>query len=213
MDKSELLLKMKQEKIVAVIRGDNQEQVEKIVDAVCRGGIHFLEITFTIPRAEEVIAALSMKYKDDKDVVIGAGTCLDVVSARLAISAGAQFIVCPHFDEEIMMLCNGYRIPCLPGATTVKDMIQALRYGAEIIKLFPGDIFGPKAIKAFKGPLPQADFMPTGGVSSDNIQEWIKNGAVAVGTGGSLTKGALSNDYEAIVEEASKLVRLVKECA
>lgn len=211
MNKFELMLKLKKQKIVAVIRGDNEDQVTKIVEAVYQGGIKFMEITFTIPRAEQIIASLNEKYKTNEDIVVGAGTCLDIVSARMAISSGAKFVVCPHLNTEIMKLCNSYRIPCFPGATTVKDMVDCLQYGAEVIKLFPGDSFHPSAIKSFKGPLPQADFMPTGGVSADNIKDWLRNGAVAVGTGGSLTKGAKNNNYEEIVSEAKKLVSLVNE--
>lgn len=211
MEKSKLMLRLQEEKIVAVIRGNDGKQVENIVDAVYKGGIRFMEITFTIPNAQIVIAHLAEKYKDNKDIVIGAGTCLDIVSARMAISAGAKFVVSPHFDKEIMMLCNRYCIPCFPGAATVKEMLECLRYGSEVIKLFPGDTFGPKAIKAFHGPLPQAMFMPTGGVSAENIKEWFENGAVAVGTGGSLTKGANTGDFERVTKEARKLVGLVKE--
>ena len=211
MDGISLLNQLKKENLVAVIRGDDEEQVEKIVEAVYAGGIHFMEITYTIPGAQQIISRLSEKYKNQPDIVIGAGTCLDMVTARSAILSGAQFVVSPHFDKEIMKLCNTYRIPCFPGAATVEDMVECLKYGAQVIKLFPGDLYGPKAIKSFKGPLPQADFMPTGGVSAGNIKEWLSNGAVAVGTGGSLTKGAKTGDYNVVKEEAEKLVSLVKE--
>ena len=209
MDKTSLLAELKKQKLVAVIRGQNEEEVTKIVDALYRGGIHFMEITYTIPQAEQIIAHLQSSYASCEDIIIGAGTCLDIVAARMAISAGAQFVVSPHLDTEIMKLCNSYRIPCFPGASTVKDALECLRYGAEVIKLFPGDTFGPKAIKALKGPLPQADFMPTGGVNADNLREWLDHGAVAVGTGSSLTKGAASGDFEAVYAEAQKLVSIV----
>ncbi len=211
MDKNLLMLKLKEEKLVAVIRGNSQEEVIKIVDAVYAGGIHFMEITFTIPNADLVIAQLSKKYEQQQDIVIGAGTCLDTVSARLAILAGAKFVVSPHLDIEVMKLCNSYKIPCFPGATTVKDMVEALKYGAEVIKLFPADVYGPKGIQSFKGPLPQADFMPTGGVSCENVKQWLRNGAIAVGTGSSLTKGAATNDFEAVKKEAQRFVALVEE--
>jgi len=210
MNKIAMLSKLQQEKLVAVIRGKNEEQVLKTVEAVHKGGINFLEITFTIPRAQEIIAKLTDAYAGDEDIVIGAGTCLDIVSARLAISAGAQFVVCPHFNREIVMLCNQYCIPVFPGATTVKDMLECLSYGAGIIKLFPGDVMGPSAIKAFKGPLPQAEFMPTGGVTVDNLHQWLASGAIAVGTGSSLTKGAASNDFDAVTAEAQKFVQAVQ---
>lgn len=211
MDKNLLMMKLRDEKLVAVIRGKSKEEVLKIVEAVYSGGIKFMEITFTVPEADKIISELSHKYKDNDDIVIGAGTCLDAVSARLAILSGAKFVVSPHLDVEIMKLCNSYRIPCFAGATTVKDMVEALKYGAEVIKLFPADTYGPKGIKSFKGPLPQAEFMPTGGVSCDNIKDWLRNGAIAVGTGGSLTKGAETNDFELVKAEAEKLVCKVKE--
>lgn len=202
---------LKKEKLVAVIRGKDEEEVAKIVDAAYKGGIKFMEITFTIPHADHVIEKLCDKYKDTEDLVIGAGTVLDIVSCRLAILAGAQFVVSPHFDKEIMKLCNLYQVPCFPGAVSVKEIAEALSYGAQIIKLFPGDLYGPKAIKAFKGPLPQAQFMPTGGVSADNLKDWLASGAVAVGTGGSLTKGAKTGDFAAVSQEAKKLVSIVAE--
>ena len=210
MDKTTLLAELKKQRLVAVIRGKDEEEVTNIVDAVYRGGIHFMEITYTIPQAEQVIAHLCKAYEHCDDIIIGAGTCLDIVSARMAISAGAQFVVCPHLDTEVMKLCNSYRVPCFPGAANVKDMLECLRYGADVIKLFPGDTFGPKAVRAFKGPLPQPDFMPTGGVNAANLTEWLDNGAVAVGTGGSLTKGAEAGDFEAVRLEAEKLVNIVR---
>lgn len=211
MDKFELMQQLKKQRIVAVIRGDDERQVTSIVEAVYKGGIRFLEITFTVPHAEQIIQHISERYQNHDDMFIGAGTCLDVVAARMAIFAGAKFVVCPHVDQEILQLCNMYRIPCFPGAATVQDMIKALRYGADVIKLFPGDSFGPSAINTFHGPLPQAEFMPTGGINAENIKEWLQHGAIAVGTGGSLTKGAATGEFDAITTEARALCRKVEE--
>ena len=209
MGKLETIHTLKKEKLVAVIRGAGFEEVNKMVDAIYKGGIHLMEITFTIPHAEQVIAKIKEANKDKPDMVVGAGTVLDIVSARLAILAGADFVVCPHFDKDIMKLCNLYQIPCFPGAVTVKEIADALQYGADIIKLFPGELYGAKAIKAFHGPLPQAQFMPTGGVSADNLKDWLDQGAVAVGLGGSLTKGAKTGDFDAVTNEAKKLVEII----
>ena len=210
MKKHEIMSKLMNEKLVAVVRGKDEAEVLKMVDAIVGGGINLIEITFTIPNAAEIIKSLSTKYKDDKNVVIGAGTCLDQATARIAILNGAQFVVSPHFDKEISKLCNTYAVPILPGATTVKDIVECMKYGADVIKLFPGDTFGPSAVKSFKGPLPHAEFMPTGGVSADNLRESLDNGAIAVGTGGSLTKGAATNDFAAITQEAERLVAIVR---
>lgn len=210
MDKIELLNKLKEEKIVAVIRAESLDQGVKIIDAVVKGGINFIEVTFTVPKADQLIEALAEKYNDNKDVVIGAGTCLDAETARVAILKGAKFIVSPGFNKDMVKLCNRYRVPVMTGGHTINEFIEASEYGVDVIKVFPGDAYTPSIIKSFKGPLPQLNFMPTGGVSKDNVQDWLRMGAFAVGTGGSLTKGALTGDYDAITKEAQELVELVK---
>jgi 2-dehydro-3-deoxyphosphogluconate aldolase / (4S)-4-hydroxy-2-oxoglutarate aldolase len=196
--------------VVAVIRAESKEQGIKIVDAVKRGGIKALEITMTVPGAVDIIKELSEIYEHE-DVIIGAGTVLDPETARACILAGARYIVSPSLNPETVKLCNRYRIPIMPGAMTVKEAIEALELGAEIIKIFPGNAFGPSIISAFKGPLPQGNFMPTGGVNLDNIKDWIKAGAVAVGAGSDLTKGAKNGDYELVTETAAKFVEEVKK--
>lgn len=196
--------------VVAVIRADSKEQGIKIVDAVKKGGIKALEITMTVPGAVDIIKELSEVYKND-DVIIGAGTVLDPETARACILAGAQYIVSPALNVETIKLCNRYRIPVMPGVMTVTEALEALEYGVEIIKVFPGNAFGPSIIKSFKGPLPQGNFMPTGGVNLDNIKDWVKSGAVAVGTGSDLTKGASTGNYELVTETAAKFVDAVKK--
>lgn len=196
--------------VVAVIRAESKEQGIKIVDAVKRGGIKALEITMTVPGAIDIIKELSEVYKND-DVIIGAGTVLDPETARACILAGAKYIVSPGFNVETVKLCNRYRIPVMPGIMTVTEALTALEYGVEILKVFPGNAYGPSIISAFKGPLPQANFMPTGGVSLENIKDWIKAGAVAVGTGSDLTKGAKTGDFELVAQTAAKFVEEVKK--
>ncbi len=194
--------------VVAVIRAESKEQGIKIIDAVKKGGIKALEITMTVPGAVDMIKELSEVYKDE-DVIIGAGTVLDPETARACILAGAQYIVSPCLNPETVKLCNRYRVPMMPGVMTVKEAVEALELGAEIIKVFPGNAFGPSIIQALKGPIPQGNFMPTGGVSLSNVGDWIKAGAVAVGTGGDLTKGAKTGDYNLITETARKFVEEV----
>ncbi|ADK14231.1 2-keto-3-deoxy-6-phosphogluconate aldolase [Clostridium ljungdahlii DSM 13528] len=203
-------MKLAQQGVVAVIRADSKEQGLKIVDAVKKGGIKMLEITMTVPGAIDIIKELAEHYKNE-DVVIGAGTVLDAETARACILAGAKYIVSPSFNADVIKLCNRYRILVMPGAMTVKEAVEGLEAGAEIIKIFPGSVFGPQIIKAFKGPIPQGNFMPTGGVNLGNVKEWIKSGAIAVGTGGDLTKGAKTGDYELVTETAKKFVQAVKE--
>ena len=139
---------------------------------------------------------------------VGAGTVLDAVTARIAILNGAQFIVSPAFDLETVKLCNRYRIAVMPGTTTLNGVIAALEAGADVIKIFPGEILGMKAIKAIHGPIPQAPLMPTGGVNAENAGEWIKAGCVAVGAGGALTGGGKTPAE--ITEAAKKFIASVK---
>ena len=208
--KMETLKKMMDVGVVAVVRAESADQAIKIAEACKEGGIPAIEITFTVPYADEVIRELAKAYQDGS-MIIGAGTVLDAATARIAILAGAQYVVSPCLDEETIKLCNRYQIPVMPGCVTIKEMVTAMELGADIIKVFPGELVGPGYIKAVKGPLPQAPMMPTGGVSLDNVGEWIKNGCVAVGVGGSLTAGAKTGDYAAIIAAAKQFVAKVKE--
>ncbi len=210
MKRIETIQKIVEGGVVAVIRAESKEQGIGIIEAVKKGGIKALEITMTVPGAVDIIKELSALYKDE-DVIIGAGTVLDPETARACILAGAKYIVSPSLNIETVKLCNRYRIPVMPGIMTVKEAIEALEYGAEILKVFPGSAFGPSIISALKGPIPQGNFMPTGGVSLDNVKDWIKAGAVAVGTGGDLTKGAKTGDYELVTETSKKFIEEVKK--
>ena len=208
--KMETLKKIMDVGVVAVVRAESADQAIKIAEACKEGGIPAIEITFTVPYADEVIRELSKAYKNG-EMIVGAGTVLDSETARVAILAGAQYIVSPCLDEETIKLCNRYQIPVMPGCVTIKEMVTAMELGADIIKVFPGELVGPSYIKAVKGPLPQAPLMPTGGVSLENAAEWIKNGCVAVGVGGSLTAGAKTGDYAAVTEMAKKFVAAVQQ--
>ncbi len=196
--------------VVAVVRAESEEQAVNIAEACLKGGIRAIEITFTVPGAQQVIETLAKEFKETP-LVAGAGTVLDSETARIAILAGAKYIVSPAFDEATAKLCNRYQIPYMPGCMTLTEMIRAMEAGADVIKVFPGSVAGPGFIKAVKGPLPQAVLMPTGGVSLDNADQWIKNGCVAVGVGGELTAGAKTGDYDAVTEQAKAFVSKVLE--
>jgi len=195
--------------VVAVVRADSSEQALKIAEACKKGGVSAIEITFTIPHASKVIEDLTTAYKPD-EMVVGAGTILDPETARIAILAGAQYIVSPSFNLETIKLCNRYQIPVMAGAMTIDGIVAAMEAGADIVKIFPGEAFGPSFIKAVRGPLPQATLMPTGGVSLDNVGEWIKAGCVAVGVGSNLTGGAKTGNYQQITDLAQQFVEKVK---
>ena len=208
--KYEVLKKITDVGIVAVVRAETSEKAEKISKACIEGGIPSVEITFTVPGADKVISSLKEKFSESQ-LIIGAGTVLDSETARIAILSGAQYIVSPSFDLETAKLCNRYQVPYMPGCMTINEITEAMESGADIIKIFPGSIYGPEIVKAVKGPLPQAMLLPTGGVSLDNVDKWIKNGSVAVGVGGSLTAGAKTGDYEAITETAKQFVSKITE--
>jgi len=196
--------------VVAVVRAENEDQALKIADACAKAGIVGIEITFTVPGALKIIERLASEYVGG-EMLVGAGTVLDKETARAAILAGAQYVVSPCLDVETVQLCNAYNVPCMPGAMTVKEAVDGMKAGADVIKIFPGGLFGPKIIKNFKGPLPQMKMMPTGGVDVSNIGEWIRAGAVAVGAGSSLTAGAKTGDYASITEVGKQMVAEVKK--
>lgn len=208
--REEIISVIKQKGLVAVVRAENADQASKITEACIEGGVASIEITFTVPGALDVIKELSKKYSSG-EIIIGAGTVLDPETARNAILAGAQYVVSPYLNVKTVELCNRYRIPCMPGAMTLKEVAECMEAGADIVKVFPGELFGPAIIKAIKGPLPYAQLMPTGGVGLENVGEWIKAGAAAVGVGGNLTAGAKKGDYASITSLAKQFVDKIKE--
>lgn len=206
--KHQVISKITDSGLVAVVRADNTEQAKRITEAALRGGVSAIEITYTIPGATEVIRELAEEFKED--ILIGAGTVLDAETARIAILAGSQYVVSPYFSEATATLCNRYQIPYMPGVMTIEGVVKALESGADILKVFPGELMGPKVIKAIKGPIPQANLMPTGGVSVDNVGEWISAGAVAVGAGGSLIGKPDIDGYDQITETAKRFIEQIQ---
>lgn len=210
MDKEKVIAKIKELGVVAVVRGKDADEGVKISEACIAGGVTAIEVAFTTPGAHEAIKTLVDRYKDNENVTIGAGTVLDPETARIAILNGAAFVVSPSINLATIKLCNRYRVPCMPGTTTIEGVLSAMEAGADIIKIFPGEIVGTKLIKAIKGPVPQAQMMPTGGVTVENLHEWLSAGCVAVGAGGSLTAGAKTGDYQLVTDTAVKFVEAVK---
>jgi 2-dehydro-3-deoxyphosphogluconate aldolase/(4S)-4-hydroxy-2-oxoglutarate aldolase len=195
--------------LVAVIRASSAEQAARIADACVEGGIQALEVTFTVPNATAAIAELTKRYAS-AEVAVGAGTVLDPETARAAILAGAKFVVSPSSDAATAKLCRRYQVPYLPGAGTSTEILRALEDGADIVKVFPGEVLGPGFVKAVRGPLPQAPLMPTGGVSVDTAEQWIRAGCVALGVGSELTK-VVGDDYDAISVRARQLLAAIRK--
>jgi 2-dehydro-3-deoxyphosphogluconate aldolase/(4S)-4-hydroxy-2-oxoglutarate aldolase len=172
--------------IVAIIRAPSSEQLTNVARALFEGGIDVIEVTFTVPNALEILAAL--KKDLGSRVLLGAGTVLDPETARAALFAGAEFLVSPSLNPDVIRLCNRYDKVVMPGAFTPTEILAAWEAGADIVKVFPSDAVGPSYLKALKGPYPQIRLMPTGGVNLQTLPDFIKAGACAVGIGSSLVE-------------------------
>ena len=204
--KYKILNKILDTAIVAVIRGESVEEGKRIIKACLKGGIKAIEITYTLPNASEIIKELKNENLN-KEIIIGAGTVLDETTARLAILSGADFIVSPDFNKNTAQVCNLYQVPYIPGCMTITEITTALKYGVDLIKLFPANSFESNFIKSLKGPFPNINIMTTGGISLDNVENWLKNGAVVVGAGGKLASGT---DDEIIKTAQSFIKKITK---
>lgn len=212
MKKIKLIQQISSEGVVAVLRGDTPEEVVEMADQAIAGGIKIIEVTMTVPFALRAIEELAKRYSSTaqdaaKYAIIGVGTALDPETARAAILSGAEFVVGPSLNPKTVELCNRYRVPVMPGCMTIGEIQTALELGVDIVKLFPGNLYSPAMIKAIKGPLPQANIMPTGGVSLSNLGEWIQAGAVAVGIGSDLTNEAVkTGNYSLVAKKAAQYI-------
>lgn len=193
------------EKIVAVIRGKNADEALSVANAAIAGGIRLIELTYTTPNVERLFTEI-----DSTEVCLGAGTVLDKETARSALLNGAKFIVSPHFEPEIATLCNRYSILYVPGCMTIKEMVAALEFGCSLIKLFPATNYQPEIIKAIKGPLPNIEVMPTGGVNLTNIASWLNHGALAAGIGGDFTRAYREMGEQGVVKLVSEYKQAIR---
>jgi 2-dehydro-3-deoxyphosphogluconate aldolase/(4S)-4-hydroxy-2-oxoglutarate aldolase len=195
--------------VVAIMRTQSSDQLLRAADAIREGGVQAIEVTMTTPGALQVIEQAASKY--DQDVMFGAGTVLDAESARAAILAGAQFVVAPTLNRDLIALCRRYSIPSMPGAYTPTEALTAWECGADMVKIFPSSVGGPAFIKALKAPLPQVELVPVGGVGLDNTADFIRAGAAAVGVGSSLINQKLldAGDFAALTERARGFIQAV----
>ncbi len=196
--------------IVAVIRADNGEVLADVTEALVAGGVTAIEVTFTVPKAHKVLEYVADRFGDQ--IQLGAGTVLDAETARIAILAGAEFIVSPIVDIPTIEISHRYDKAMMPGALTPTEVVQAWQAGADVVKIFPSDLTGPGYLKALKGPLPQIRMMPTGGVNLDTAEAFLKAGACALGVGGSLVeKSAIaSGNMDRIRDLAQQYVNIVQ---
>ncbi len=211
MNKTEKLNLIRETGIIAIMRAQSSDQLIAAADAIKKGGVRVIEVTMTTPGALGVIEEATKRYGED--VLFGAGTVLDPETARSAILAGAGFVVAPTLNLEMIALCNRYSIPITPGCYTPTEMLTAWEAGADMIKLFPADVGGPRLVKAIRAPLPQLDIVPVGGVNLNTAAEFIRMGAVALGVGSSLVNQKLldAGDMAELTRRASAFVEEVRK--
>ncbi|CZD18527.1 bifunctional 4-hydroxy-2-oxoglutarate aldolase/2-dehydro-3-deoxy-phosphogluconate aldolase [Streptococcus pneumoniae] len=201
-----MLRQLKENYFFAVIRGKDEQDAKEIALHAVLGGIRNIEITFSTPNAATVIKELQEEFSDDSSVVIGAGTVMNLNLAQEAIGAGASFLVSPHFDKKIQELAQETGVLYFPGCATATEIVTASQAGCSIIKLFPGGVLGPGFIKDIHGPVPEVDLMPSGGVSVDNVADWKKAGACAVGIGSALASRVRAEGYDSVTLIARSFV-------
>lgn len=189
--------------IVLIIRLDSEQEALAVAEAAVEGGIKALEITMSVPNALHVIQTLAEKYREE-GVLVGAGTILDAETARAAILAGAELLVSPQLNPEMIKMANRYQAVTISGAFTPTEVLETLEAGADIIKLFPAEVLGPKYVKSVVSPLSQAPIAPTGGVTPQNVHEWLQAGCIGVGVGSYITKAAQKDGNYSKVTAAAK---------
>jgi 2-dehydro-3-deoxyphosphogluconate aldolase / (4S)-4-hydroxy-2-oxoglutarate aldolase len=196
--------------IVAVVRAESGESLVKVVRALAEGGVTAAEITFTVPDAVDVIRQVRKEIGDA--VVLGAGTVLDTETARIALLAGAEYIVTPTVNVDVIRLCRRYDKVIMSGAFTPTEVLTAWEAGADVVKIFPAEIGGPPYLKALRGPLPQVRVMPTGGVDLNTAESFLKAGACCLGVGGSLVepKAVAGGDYARLRDLAGQYAAIVR---
>lgn len=211
MSRAEILQLIEQNGIIAVIRLNDVKQLNEIIKALRKGGVKALEITMTTPNAIDIIKAVSSEV--DNDFFVGAGTVLDPETARQTILAGAQFVVSPILNVDMIQMVHRYDKVVIPGAFTPTEIMKAWDAGADIVKVFPATALGPKFFKDVRGPLPQVKLTPTGGVSLDNAAEFINAGACCLGVGTALIdKQFVANaDWQALTNRAAAFIEEIRK--
>jgi 2-dehydro-3-deoxyphosphogluconate aldolase/(4S)-4-hydroxy-2-oxoglutarate aldolase len=211
MERRQILNDLISSGVIAVIRLSDDKKIDYVISSLSEGGVKALEITMTTPNAIDIIKNISKKNRGD--FLVGVGSVLDPETANASIHSGAQFIVSPILNIDIIRMGHRYDRVVIPGAFTPTEIINAWESGGDIVKVFPATILGPKYFKDIHGPMPQVKLSPTGGVSIDNASDFIKAGAVCLGIGSALVNKKLieNSDWEEISKRASALIEEVKK--
>ncbi|MCD5391041.1 bifunctional 4-hydroxy-2-oxoglutarate aldolase/2-dehydro-3-deoxy-phosphogluconate aldolase [candidate division NPL-UPA2 bacterium] len=190
--------------IIAVIRGKEKDKVLKAIQAVSQGGINVIEVTFTIPGAAKIIKELAATMSDK--IILGAGTVINPEMAKEAVEAGSTFLVSPNINLEVIEMGKEAGFVLIPGALSPTEIVTAWQAGADMVKIFPANLFGPRYLKDIKGPLPRVPLVPTGGVNLNTARDFLKAGAACLGVGGALIdKEAIKEGrFEVLTEKAKK---------
>ena len=210
MEKAAVLRELREIGLVPVLRADSVEQAMALADAIAAGGVRVLEVTMTVPGAIEVMRRLA---EQRPEILIGAGTVLDPETARMCILEGAQFVVSPALNVATIEMCHRYSVAVLPGALTPTEIVTAWQAGADVVKVFPASAMGgPKYLASLKGPLPQIEMIPTGGVMLGTAAEFLEAGAFALGVGSDLVAAKMIAEGrpEVITEIARKYLEIVR---
>src|SRR6266404_2703103 len=197
--------------IVAVVRSPESKQLVNVVGALAEGGVTVVEITLSVPNALDVIKEVRQALGEK--VLLGAGTILDAETGRAALLAGAEYLVAPTLNLDVIRLCQRYDKLVMPGCFTPTEILTAWEAGADIVKVFPAEVVGPAFFKALRGPLPQVRLMPTGGVDLNTAADFLKAGACCLGVGGQLVepKAVAERNFDRIRDLARQYVAIVQK--
>lgn len=211
MSAAEKLQRIRQTGVIAIMRARSSEQLLAAADAIQAGGVEVIEVTMNTPNALNIISEARRRY--GSDVLFGAGTVLDTETARAALLAGADFIVMPTLNLNVLAMARRYSAPVIPGCFSPTEIMTAWEAGADMIKIFPANIGGPDLIKTLLGPLSQVELIPVGGVNLDTAADFIRSGAAALGVGSSLINDKLlaAGDVAEITRRAARFIELVQE--
>ncbi len=209
-ERNEVVAQIRNLGVVAIVRADTGDEALAAARAVREGSLRAIEVTFTVPGAAEIIRRLAEEMGDE--ILLGAGTVLTVDQAREAVAAGAEYLIAPDTDPEVIAEAHRLGRPIFPGAFSPSEVARAWKLGADLIKLFPAARLGPAYLKDLRGPFPQIPLVPVGGVDASNCADYFRNGAVAIGVGGKLVDRALLREgrYDEITRRARELAATVQ---
>jgi 2-dehydro-3-deoxyphosphogluconate aldolase/(4S)-4-hydroxy-2-oxoglutarate aldolase len=210
-DKQAILKRIAELGLLAVLRAPDPAGARRAVDALVEAGVLGIEITYSTPDAASVIAGVKQSYGEE--VLVGAGTLVTHAHVAEAAEAGASYLVSPGLDDEVVASMQATSLPAMAGVLTPTEVMRGVRLGVDVMKLFPGSLGGPSYLRSLRDPFPDIPFMPTGGVSADNVGDWLAAGAIAVGAGSELASAGdiSSRDFAGIRKKGRRFLAAIRE--